>query len=109
LAEERRCWRAAVAPSLWEENLPYSVLEAFAAGLPVVGSDLGGLRELLEGRGVQVPAGDVEALAEALRGLWEDPERCARLGAAGADFVRRECAPNRVVAALETLLAEVTR
>jgi glycosyltransferase involved in cell wall biosynthesis len=104
LARERRSWRAAVVPSLCEENLPYAVVEAFAAGIPVVGSDRGGLRELLESRGVQVPAGEAGALGEAIRGLWDDPERSARLGAAGADFVRRECAPDRVVADLESLL-----
>jgi glycosyltransferase involved in cell wall biosynthesis len=40
----------AVVPSTWLETGPLTVLEAFAAGLPVAGSDLGGIKELLEGR-----------------------------------------------------------
>lgn len=39
----------AVVPSTWLETGPLTVLEAFAAGLPVAGSNLGGIRELLEG------------------------------------------------------------
>lgn len=39
----------AVVPSTWLETGPLTVLEAFAAGLPVAGSDLGGIQELLEG------------------------------------------------------------
>lgn len=38
----------AVVPSTWLETGPLTVLEAFAAGLPVAGSDLGGIKELLE-------------------------------------------------------------
>jgi len=38
-----------VVPSTWLETGPLTVLEAFAAGLPVAGSDLGGIRELLAG------------------------------------------------------------
>ncbi len=40
----------AVVPSTWLETGPLTVLEAFAAGIPVAGSDLGGIRELLMGR-----------------------------------------------------------
>jgi glycosyltransferase involved in cell wall biosynthesis len=39
----------AVVPSTWLETGPLTVLEAFATGLPVAGSDLGGIKELLEG------------------------------------------------------------
>ncbi len=39
----------AVVPSTWLETGPLTVLEAFAAGLPVAGSDLGGIKELLAG------------------------------------------------------------
>jgi glycosyltransferase involved in cell wall biosynthesis len=40
----------AVVPSTWLETGPLTVLEAFAAGLPVAGSDLGGIKELLTGK-----------------------------------------------------------
>lgn len=56
-------------PSLWWENSPLVVLEALAAGVPVVASRTGGVPELMEdGRsGRLVPPGDEAALAEALR------------------------------------------
>jgi len=55
-------------PSLWYENQPLTILEAFAAGVPVIASDLGALPELVEdGRtGWRVKAGDVDAWAQAL-------------------------------------------
>ncbi len=55
-------------PSRWHENQPMAVLEAFACGVPVVTTDLGGLPELVEpGRdGQVVPDGDPAALAAAL-------------------------------------------
>jgi glycosyltransferase involved in cell wall biosynthesis len=67
------------------EGLPVSVLEAMAAELPVVASDVGGLSELVvDGEtGILVPAGDEAALAEALADLLEDRERRLELGAAG--------------------------
>lgn len=67
------------------EGLPVSVLEAMAAGLPVVASDVGGLRELVvEGEtGLLVPPADPEALAAALQGLLADRALRRRLGAAG--------------------------
>jgi glycosyltransferase involved in cell wall biosynthesis len=66
------------------EGLPISILEAMAAGLPVVASDVGGIPELVvDGEtGLLVPAGDPDALAAALRRLVEDGELRRRLGAA---------------------------
>ncbi len=68
-------------PSLWAETGPFVVLEAQAAGVPVVGSDLGGIAErVTSGRdGFLFPAGDADALASILMRLWRDPAELARL------------------------------
>jgi glycosyltransferase involved in cell wall biosynthesis len=67
------------------EGLPVSVLEAMAAELPVVASEVGGLAELVvDGEtGILVPPGDVQALATALGRLVAEPELRRSLGAAG--------------------------
>jgi glycosyltransferase involved in cell wall biosynthesis len=62
---------ALVVPSLWDENAPLSALQARATGVPVLASDVPGLREVIvEGRhGSLFPPGDVEALAERMHAL----------------------------------------
>lgn len=67
------------------EGMPLSVLEAMAAGLPVVASRVGGIPEqVADGvTGLLVPVGDAERLAEALRRLLDDPELRRSLGSAG--------------------------
>ncbi len=66
----------------YREGLPISLLEAMAAGLPSVVSDVGGMPELIEeGReGYLVPAGDVNTLADRIRRLSERPDLCASMG-----------------------------
>lgn len=67
------------------EGLPLSVLEAMRAGLPVVSTDAGGVREAVaDGEtGFVVPRDDVASLADSLRALIVDPSLRARMGAAG--------------------------
>jgi glycosyltransferase involved in cell wall biosynthesis len=61
-----------VLPSLWWENSPLTVLEALAAGIPVVASRTGGVPEIVpDGAGAFVPPGDVAALRGTLEAVLE--------------------------------------
>jgi glycosyltransferase involved in cell wall biosynthesis len=64
------------------EGMSNAVLEAMAAGRPVVATDVGANGHLLRNGelGVLVPPGDEGALAEAIHGVLDDPARSARLG-----------------------------
>lgn len=78
-----------VVPSVWYENTPFVVLEAFSAGRPVVASDLGGLSELVRDgeNGRTFRAGDPGSLVKVLRDFEEDSGLLQRL-AAGIGPVR---------------------
>ena len=69
------------------DNMPVSVLEASAAGLTVVATDVGGMRRLIddERTGLIVPPGDVVAMADAVERLRSDPVFARQLAAAGAE------------------------
>ena len=95
---------ATVLSSSWE-NFPHTVVEALAAGTPVVATDVGGVGEVVRDgeNGLLVPAGDVDALATAMRRLAGDPELARRLRAAAAPSVAGY-APERLFARLEDVL-----
>ena len=80
--------QAVVVPSLWYENQPFSILEAFALGKPVVASDLGGMTELVgDGRrGLLVAPGEARAIAEAMRWMARHPEEARRMGEEGRAY-----------------------
>ena len=73
-----------VLVSRWE-GLPRSIIEAMRAGLPVVASDVGGVRELVEDgvTGYLVPSGDVALLRQWLQELIESPTLRTQMGQAG--------------------------
>ena len=103
VAAELRRATVAVLPALWWENCPMAVLEAAAAGLPVVATAMGGIPELVEnGRtGLLVPPGDAASLAAALTAVVSDPGRARRMGLAGRERVRTRHQPAAHRAALE--------
>lgn len=76
---------AFVAPAVAQESFGLSLVEAMAAGLPVVASDIPGYREVVTDgiEGLLVPPRDPEALAAGLVRVLRDPQLAARLGEAG--------------------------
>jgi glycosyltransferase involved in cell wall biosynthesis len=99
----------AVVPSLWAEAFGLTVVEAMAAGVPVVATSTGGIPELVENgvTGVLVPAGDADALAAAIGGLLQDAGLCARMGSAGRERAQRCFEMDRTIAELYQVLDEV--
>lgn len=73
---------AVVMPSIWFENFPYSILEAFALGKPVIASDIGGMPETVEeGRtGILFEPGNALALAEKMKYLQRNPSLVEEMG-----------------------------
>ena len=93
-AEELRCLYAVcdlfVLPSLWESQ-GLSVLEAMAAGKPVVASNIGPVRENVpQDAGILVPPGDHLAMASAIVDLLREPGRAEAMGRRGRGFVEAE-------------------
>ena len=81
-----------VVPSTWYENTPFVVLEAFAAGVPVIASSLGGLCEVVRDgeNGLLFAAGDALALRAAIERLAADATLLARLTPRPPHSIRRD-------------------
>ncbi|HEY6148738.1 MAG TPA: glycosyltransferase, partial [Thermoanaerobaculia bacterium] len=112
-----------VALTSKNEGTPLSLIEAMAAGLPILATDVGGVRDLLtrewgaapgdpwresaEPRGVLVPSGDVEAFAAAARALLADPDARKRLGEAGRRFAESRFSLDRLLSDLDAVYREL--
>jgi glycosyltransferase involved in cell wall biosynthesis len=81
----------AVVPSVWDEPMGQVAIEAMLVGRPVVASDVGGLRDVVEhgASGLMVPPGDAGALAAALDRLLDNPEARHRMGTTGRLHARQ--------------------
>jgi glycosyltransferase involved in cell wall biosynthesis len=86
--------RAIVVPSEWYENCPYTILEAFAAGKPVIASNIGGIPELVRDGwdGLLFKAGDADDLAERIRLLASDLCKSEELGSHARQKVEQDLA-----------------
>jgi phosphatidylinositol alpha-mannosyltransferase len=84
------------APSLRGESFGMVLTEAFAAGTPVIASNIAGYRDVVDDgvNGVLVPVGDAQALAEGLRDLYEEPDRRVAMARAAVRDVERFAWPR---------------
>jgi len=107
----------------WNEGTPVAVIEAMAAGRPVVATDVGGVRDLLsDGDGLEIPeggvhqasrglmvrSGDGAGLAKAIEMLTLDSGLRRRLGEAGRSHVLSRYTAERLVADLTKLYSDLT-
>ncbi len=97
-----------VMPSLWE-GLPNAVMEAMAARLPVVATNVDGTPELvIDGEtGLLVPPRSAEALADAIAKLLADGALRLRMGQAGRQRVEQQFTEDRMIAETEALYREL--
>jgi glycosyltransferase involved in cell wall biosynthesis len=91
------------------EGCPLAVVEAMAASVAVVATEVGGVGELVRPgvTGAVAPKGDAERLAQALLDVLGDPERAAALGAEGRRFAEQELALERMIGRLVGLYEEL--
>jgi glycosyltransferase involved in cell wall biosynthesis len=88
-----RSARAVALPSECYENAPMSILEAYALGKPVIGARIGGIPELIREHetGLGFASGDVEALADTIRGVMNMPDpEVEAMGRTGRAWVESE-------------------
>ena len=102
--------RAAVVvlPS-WGEGVPVSLLEAMAAGRPVVATEVGAVPETVGEGGTIVAPGDVVGLATAIDGLLRDPARAEAIGAASRERAWARWEASRVAARWRAIYSELGR
>ncbi len=94
-------------PNTAPEPFGVALVEALAAGLPVVTSALGGAAEVVTPDcGTLVESGDAVALADALRALIASPSERQRLGASGPAQARKLCDPAVTIPRLHRMLAD---
>jgi glycosyltransferase involved in cell wall biosynthesis len=82
------------------------ICEAMSMGRAVVASDSPGIRDYVKHgvSGLLVPVGDAKAMAEAIRELWNDPDRCARMGAHNRRWVEEAMSVDRYAERVAGLL-----
>ena len=99
-----------VLPSL-NEGMGRALVEAMAAGRPVVATRVGGIPAIIEDRatGLLVPPQDSDALAGALAELLRDPARAKELGTAGSAAIGKRFGATDMVRAIEAVYAQALR
>jgi len=98
-----------VLPSEWYENCPMSVLESLATGRPVIGTNIGGIPELIDDQqdGLIVDPGNTEQLTHALAEMGGNPAKAMEMGMTGRSKVKEKFSPDRHYAQIEAVYNKV--
>lgn len=110
LKEWLRGARAVVVPSLWHENFPYVVMQAFAAGKPVIGAERGGIPELIEDgpHGWLFEPRDADALMMRIREVSELPDAALQdMGVAAQAYVATQFNDEKIYQDLRRIYERV--
>jgi glycosyltransferase involved in cell wall biosynthesis len=100
--------RLVVVPSVWYEPSPMVIYQALATGKPVIGSDIGGIPDLLtEETGLLFEPGSVEDLAEKIESLAFDDKRLGSMGRAARHWAEVNLDPERYYDSLMQLYSQV--
>jgi glycosyltransferase involved in cell wall biosynthesis len=96
-----------VMPSVWPDPLPGVVREAMSRHRAVIGTDVGGISDMItdDENGLLVPPGDADALAAAMNRLIESAELRERLGEAGRQSIQT-LVPETIIPQFEALYQE---
>lgn len=110
LAQQFKTASVLVVPSIWADPCPTVVLEAMTYGLPVIGSRIGGIPDLVvEGQtGLLVPSNDPEALANSMLMILNDEEMRETMGSNAMRTVAK-FTTNAVVPRIESIYSVATR
>lgn len=101
--------RCEVVPSL-AESLPYVILEAAAAGRPVIATDVGGVKEIFGPTAKSlVPAADSTALAAAMQRFLDDPAAAEREAARRLEHIRHGFSVRQMADRIEALYRQVLK
>lgn len=84
--------RFIVVPSVWYENCPYSVLETLVMGKPIIGSNLGGIPELVKDNenGLIYKYNDIKELGNKMQELFDNKEKAMQLGKVAKENAKKD-------------------
>lgn len=101
----------AVLPSYYGEGVPKSLIEAASCGRAIVTTDMPGCREIVNDKvnGLLVPPRDIDALADAIAELLQDPQRRKKMGLKGRELVEREFSEQKILPETLSLYAELLK
>lgn len=86
-----------------KEGLPYTMLEAMAAEIPIIVTRVGGMKEIIENRGLVMPPREPEEIARAIKYYLENPEEAKKYARAAKRFLEEKLTLSRMVQETEKI------